>query len=43
MVTPVPGVNETQGDNSYKWHVEGMRANGGTRGPGWCDQSGANQ
>jgi len=30
MVTPVPEVNETQGDNSYKWHVQGMRANGGT-------------
>jgi len=34
---PVPGVKETQGDKSYKLHVEGMRANGWTWGPGWCD------
>jgi len=42
-VRAVPGVNETQGYNSYQWHVEGMRASGGTWEPGWCDRSGANQ
>jgi len=28
ILGPAPGVNETQGDKSYKGHVEGMRANG---------------